>query len=248
MVGRRELRFVFRVSDARVQHCHERESKSFRDDSQFAKSEIAFIELPVGDAFLDQFVDQLFDFLRSRLFQTSGRALDNVSQTDDRALFRLRLRPGVTKTFFLHFGNVFLADVHDFTAGARVFLLLDRPLVEIINERRAVMLLDDVNDLLIEAVREREVDAFFDVRDDDEGAHRRGEIVVRVALEVHVLGEVFGFHQFANVVEISADTTERRVGANFFRGALGQIRDHQAVMIRAGRFDCHSTQQRMIQI
>ena len=44
-----------------MQHCHERESKSFGDDSQFAESEIAFVKLTVGDAFLEQFVDQLLD-------------------------------------------------------------------------------------------------------------------------------------------------------------------------------------------
>ena len=111
-----------------------------------------------------------------------------------------------------------------------------------------MVLLDDVDDLLVEAVLEREIDAFFDMRDDDERAHGRGEIVVWIALEVHVLGEIFRLHQFANVVEIGTNTTKRRVGADFFGGCLSQIRHDQTVMIGARRFDSHSAEQRMIKI
>ena len=55
--------------------------------------------------------------------------------------------PAVAETFFAHFRNVFFANVHDLAAGAGVFLLLDGALVKIINERSAVVLLDDVDDL-----------------------------------------------------------------------------------------------------
>ncbi len=105
------------------------------------------------------------------------------------------------------------------------------------------MLLDDVDDLLIEIVLQREIHAFFHVRDDDERAHGRREIVVRVALEVHVLGEVFRLHQFADIVKIGADAAERGIRADRFRGGLRQIRDHQTVMISARRFDRHPAQQ-----
>ena len=40
------------------------------------------------------------------------------------------------------------------------------------------MLLDDVDDLLVESVFEREVHAFLDVRDDDQCAHRGRQFVV----------------------------------------------------------------------
>ena len=103
-------------------------------------------------------------------------------------------------------------------------------------------------DLLIKSVFEREIDAFLDVRDDDERAHRRGEIVVRIALEVHVLGEIFRLHQFPDIVEIGADAAERGVRADRFGGGFGEVRDDEAVMIGAGRFDRHPAQERMIQI
>ena len=101
---------------------------------------------------------------------------------------------------------------------------------------------------LIEFVLEGKIDTLFHVREDDERAHGRREIVVRIALEVHVLGEIFRLHQLADVVKIGADAAKRRVRADAFGGGFGQIRDDEAVMIRAGRFDRHSAQQRMIEI
>ena len=97
-------------------------------------------------------------------------------------------------------------------------------------------------------VLQREIDAFLHVRNDDQRAHGRREIVVRIALEVHVLGEVFRLHQFADVVEIGANAAKRRVGADRFRGGFREVRDDQTVMIGARRLDRHAAQQRMIEI
>ena len=93
---------------------------------------------------------------------------------------------------------------------------------------------------------EREVHAFLDVRDNDQRAHRRGEIIVRIAFEAHVLGEVFRFYQLTDVMEIRADTAERRVRADRFRGGFSEIGHDEAMMIGARRFDGHAAQQRMI--
>ncbi len=186
-----------------MQHRHEREFEPIFNHSDFAQSQIAIIRnLTIRDAFFDQLFDQLLNFLRRRFFDTPRRAFNNIGQANDRAFLRLRFRPAVTKTLLTHIGNVLLADVHDFSASPRVFLLLDGPLIKIINERRAVMFLNDVDDPLIEPVFQREINAFLDVRDDNKRAHRRREIIVRISLEVHVLGEIFRLHQFADVVKI----------------------------------------------
>ena len=239
---------MFRISDAAVQHRHERELETVGDDFQFTECQIAFVQLSIGDALFDEFLHELFDFLGCRFLQTARRALDHVGQAHDRAFFCLRLGPAVAKAFFLHFRNVFLAHVHDLTADTRVFLLLHRALVEIINERCAVMFLDDVDHALIEFVFERKIDALFHVSEDDQRAHCRRKIIVRIALEVHVFGEVFRLHQFADVVEIGTDTTKRGVRADLLRGRLGQVRHDQTVMVRARRLDGHATQQRMVQV
>ena len=64
------------------------------------------------------------------------------------------------------------------------------------------MFLDNVDDALMEFVLQREINPFFNMRDDNQRAHGRGEIIVRVALEAHVFGEVFRFNQFANIMKI----------------------------------------------
>ena len=161
---------------------------------------------------------------------------------------RLRFRAGIAECFLPHLRDVLFPQVHDLAAGAGVVLLLERAFVKIVDQRRAVMFLNDVDDPPIQAVLEREVDAFLHMRDDDERAHRRREIVMRVALEVHVLGVVIRLHQFADVVKIGADAAKRGVGADRFRGGFGEIRDDQAVMIGARRLDRHAPQERMIEI
>ena len=76
------------------------------------------------------------------------------------------------------------------------------------------MLLDDIDDALIQFVFEGKIDAFLDVRDDDQCAHAWRKIIVRISLKAHVFGEVFRFHQFADVMEVRADAAKRRVGTD----------------------------------
>ena len=95
-----KLRFCFGIRDAAVQHRHEREAESLRDNSEITQSEIAFVKLPIRDSFLDQFIDELLDFLRGRLGKTARRAFHDVGQANDRALLRLRFWPGITKALF----------------------------------------------------------------------------------------------------------------------------------------------------
>jgi len=133
-------------------------------------------------------------------------------------------------------------------AGPWVGELLQGALVEVIDKRSPVMLLNDIDDLLVKSVFECEVNAFLYVGNDDERAHRRGEVVVRIALEVHVLGEIIGFHQLADIVEVRTDAAKSGVGADCFGGRLGEVRDHKAMMIGAGRLDGHPAQERMIQV
>ena len=80
---------------------------------------------------------------------------------------------------------------------------------------------------LVELVLEREIDALLDVGDDDQRAHGRREIIVRVPPGAHIFGEIFGLHQFADIVKISANPAHRRICSNDLRRGLGQIRDDE---------------------
>src|SRR6476660_9083353 len=68
---------------------------------------------------------------------------------------------------------------------------------------------------------EREIHTLFNVRDDDQCAHRWRQIVMGISLEAHILREVFGFHQFADVMKIRTDAAEGRIRADGFRRSIG---------------------------
>ena len=84
-----------------------------------------------------------------------------------------------------------------------------------------MVFLDDVDDALIELVLQSEIDAFFDVRNNDQRAHGRGEIIVRIAFEAHIFSEILRLHQFADVMKIGADATESGVSADRLRRCFG---------------------------
>jgi hypothetical protein len=111
-----------------------------------------------------------------------------------------------------------------------------------------VVLLDHIDDLLIEPVLEREIHAFFHMRDDHQRAHRRREFIVRVSVVPHVFREVIRLHQLADVVKIGAHPDHRGVRADRLRGSLREIRDHEAVVVGAGRLNGHPLEQRVIEI
>ena len=103
-----------------MEHRHQRESETLCNNAHIAQSEITFVELMIADALFDNVVNELFDLRWRRLFQATWRAFHCISQTDNCAFFRLRLRAAVAETFLSHFRNIVLAHFHDFAAGARV--------------------------------------------------------------------------------------------------------------------------------
>ena len=86
--------------------------------------------------------------------------------------------------------------------------------VEVFDQRRAVVLLDQVDDRLGQVVLPAEVDAVLDVADDDQRAHRRGEVGVPVGRADLVLDEVVRLEHLADVVEVGADPHEQGIGAD----------------------------------
>src|SRR5437762_6946629 len=107
------------------------------------------------------------------------------------------------------------------------------------------MFLDNIDNALIELVLEREIDTFFNMRDDDQRAHGRSEIIVWIALEAHVFSKIFRLNQLADIVKIRADAAKRGVRADGFGGCLSEIGDDQTVMIGARCFNRHPAEQRM---
>ena len=92
----------------------------------------------------------------------------------------------------------------------------------------------------------RELDAIGDVSRDHLCRGDRIERVVDVGDGVRlVLDEGPRPLEFADVVVVGGDANQQRIGADHLSRALGEIADHDAVVIRAGRFHQQAAQQRL---
>ena len=108
------------------------------------------------------------------------------------------------------------------------------------------MLLNDVDDLTVEPMFDRQVHAFLHVCHDDQSAHRRSEISMCVSSMPHIFDEVLRLHQLPNVVKIRTNSGHRSVGPDGFGRSLSQLRDHQAVVVSAWSVQGHALEQGMI--
>ena len=137
----------------------------------------------------------------------------------------MRLRAGVAEGGFLDVGPL---------VGPG-FGETRRLVEEVLDERGAVVLLDEVDERLGEVVFFRQVDAVLDVADDDEGAHGRGEMLVAAfAAGGDVLDEVLGLEHLADIVEVGSHADEKAVGADRFGGGFGDAGDGDRVVVGAG--------------
>jgi len=211
--------------------------EAFGDFFEGAHGEVAFFELAVDHSFMDNGIDHLIDFLGGDAFETSGGAFDGIGEAEDSAFAGLGAGTWVAEAFFANLGEVGFAEVHDFASGAGVFLLLESALVEEGDLGSAMMLLDDIDDFLMESVMEGEIDAFFDMGENDEGAHGGGEFVVGVAIVAHIFGEIIGFHEFSDIVKIGTSAAHCGVSADGFGGGFGEISDEKTMMISSWGFD-----------
>ena len=98
------------------------------------------------------------------------------------------------------------------------------------------MLLDDIDDPLIQTAFQREVDAFLDMSNDDQRAHCRSQIVMRIVVTNNVFGKIIRLHELTDIVKVSTRTAHRAIGSNLVCGSFGEVRNDIAVMPGAGGF------------
>ena len=137
-------------------------------------------------------------------------------------LLGLRLGAGIAEGAFGHRRGVGVVAV------APVGLV-----VEVFDQGGAVVLLDQVDDRLGQVVLPAEVDAVLDVADDDQRAHRRGQLGVAVGRPDLVLDEVVRLEHLADVVEIGPDANQQGIGADALGGRFGDRADGDRVVVRA---------------
>ena len=104
------------------------------DHSNFLEREPTLIELAIEKPFHCNFFDQTFNPRRCRFHKNTARTFYSISQHKNSGFFRLRLGTRIAKSIFVNGRPI--------GVGLGVFI---RPLIEILHERRAVVLLDKID-------------------------------------------------------------------------------------------------------
>ncbi len=115
--------------------------------------------------------------------------------------------------------------------------LLPRLGPEVGDPGRAVVLGNEGDERLGQLRPVGDVDPVGHVRLEDLGAHVGVELVVDVARAGLVLDEGAGVGQLADVVVVGSHARHERVGADRLGGPLGQVADHQGVVVGPRRLE-----------
>ena len=146
-------------------------------------------------------------------------------------------------------GDILIAEAEDFAPGASVFFLLEGALVEVPDESGAVVFPNAFAEAAGEAMFTGEGDPVFDVGEDDEGAHRGGEVGVGIGVGgVEVLGEILGLLEFSDVVVEGHGAASARVGgAGGASGGFGKVTDENAVEVGSWGFEGEATKDGVVE-
>ncbi len=232
--------FFVWVGDAAMEGGAEGFGKAFANGFEVAEGELAFVELAIAEAAADDVVDERFDFGGGGFGEGAAGGFDGVGEADDGAFVEVGLGAGVAEAGFGDFGDFFGLSFAFGDEFFDVFLLVEGAAVEEGDEGVAVVLVDDVDDFAIEFMFEGEVDAIFDVGADDEGAHARSEVVVRIFVVGGIFDVVFWLMDFADVVVEGADAADGGIGSDGGGGGFGEVGDHEAVVVGAGGLEGHA--------
>lgn len=120
--------------------------------------------------------------------------------------------------------------------------------IKISDEAGTVVLPDSVDYILAELVLFRNFNAFFDMGNQDQAGHGRGQFVVFIFAVLLIFNEIKRFINFADIMIVPADFGKQVIGTDFGCGGFHQGADDYRVMIGARRFDHEPSKNRPIQI
>src|SRR5207249_9391357 len=151
---------ILGIRDALVVHAEQQLAERVLDALDVAEREIAFVELSIGDALVDDAIDHRTDRVGILLAERAYRRLGTVGEHDDPGLLALRTRAGVTVRALV----------------GRLAALL-RDLEEVLHQARAVVSGNHLADPSRKPVTVGEREAVLDVRGDDPRGHEGVELV-----------------------------------------------------------------------
>ena len=214
---------MFGVFDASVVDSDQRLDQAVADLGDFAQGEPALVELAVAEPLIAQVADQPL--------QARGRGVGEASGWR----FRRRRRssgwpPPWSAAWARGSGKRSPRPARRRDCAVAPVGLV----VEELDQGRAVVLLDQVDDRLGQVVLPAQVDPVLDVADDDQRAHGRCELGVPAGRADLVFHEVVGLEHLADVVKIGSDANQQGIGADALGRRLGDGADGDRVVMGAG--------------
>lgn len=203
----------------------------------------------IGRTLAVEMVDQFTGIAWGGFLHGAGSGFDGVGQGEKGGLGRLRNGPEIAEGGGVDLGDIVVAQPQNLTSCTGVFFLLQGALIKIPDEAATVMFANGFADAAGQALLTGQEDTVFDVSENDEGAHRWGEEGMEVGVGgVHVLGKIFWFFEFPDVVVEAHGAAGSGVGgACGYGGGLGQVGDEDTVEVGAGSFESETAKKRMIE-
>ena len=167
-----------------------------------------------------------------------------VGQHDQGRLAGLRLGPGVPEAGLVDGVGRLLA-LRRGQPAVRLGCEFARLRVEVADQGRPVVLRDERDDRLREPGPVGDVDPVGDVRLEDLGRRLRVELVVDVVAAGLVLDERQRVGQLPDIVVVGGHAGDERVRPDRLGCPLGEVGDHDRVVVRARRLEQEPAEERL---
>ena len=200
------------------------------DDTELLKGEETVVKLPLLLFLGYEAVDELCEDLLIDLIKGARGRLDGVGNHNNSRFLGSGGGAGIAE--------LGLIDGVDVPTG-----VLDLLGVEVVDEGGAVMLADDVNKGLWQAMLPCKLLSLNDMCDDHLGRFYGGEKLVDIEATELIFGKIVGVKELAYVVVEGSDAAEEAIGADGLGGGFGKTSDDETVLVGAGRLYAEATKE-----
>ena len=153
------------------------------------------------------------------------------------------LRARITEKGFFNFRAIIVA------RGLRIFFgVAHGRMIKITDERCAMMLRNEIDDLLRKLVFAREIDAILHMRNNQQRADGRLQALVSQLCFRRVLNEIFRLSSLSKIMVEHARADEPRVRANGIGCRFCEEPDLQRMSECAGRFELNELQSGLVHV
>jgi hypothetical protein len=171
----------------------------FGDVVEVFQGELTLSQLSIAENIIDQSIHHPLDSCRRWVVEGTTCCLDDIRQHHQACFLRLGFGARIAIIVNIdgrQFGTLRGAS---FMASFLSFIIKEG------YEARSMVLADDVNDGFAQAVLPCQLDALFDMGDENQTAHRRGKLLMAILTIKLVFDEINRFLDFADIMIIGGN-------------------------------------------